>query len=98
VVEVVDLDPERGHYLLADGRWVRGSDLEDPLWDGIRRDLWRGAKRSARRAAISQGDFAGAFPWLVEARRRRTLGRRGLHVFLWIVAVGLALLVGYLHG
>ncbi len=63
VAQIAEAHPEFGSYRLADGRWVLGHHLEEPLEAGRRRDLDRSRRRrDARERALRvrrQRSFSG---------------------------------------
>jgi hypothetical protein len=71
VVEVVARLRANGTYMLRGGRWVGERELEDPMVEGRRRDVLRGARRSARQRTIERGDFDSVFPDIAAQRRRQ---------------------------
>ncbi len=68
VLEVVTRGP-RNRYRLSDGSWVTRYEVEDPLYDGRRRDLERAQLAELRHEAIARGDFEAVFPAVAAARR-----------------------------
>lgn len=73
---LLDMNSLAGTYLTGDGLWVDEADLEDPLYEGRKRDVARGDADSRRRAAIRAGDFEAAFPAISGSRPHDDLRSR----------------------